>query len=71
MRDFFSENNGRLSNVRLMSFICLLVALILAVYSIFRPVTFEIFLVLIVAAFAPKVIQKFAENSLEKHLPKQ
>lgn len=80
-RDFFTEDNGNLSTVRLMSFISLLMALAItasiltkffgitspelaAAFSSTITSIIYILLIWIVGAFAPKVIQKFAEAKI-------
>lgn len=59
--EFFQESNGRLSNVRLMSFIMLLVSVFIAINSVYMQIDHYVFLISVVSAFAPKVIQKFIE----------
>lgn len=55
--EFFQEDNGNLSSMRLYCFIALIVAAILS----FKGGSFELILMWIVATFAPKSIQKFSE----------
>ena len=64
MRELFSEANGQLSLVRIMSFLTLLTGLFLAVFSIFEEVQINVIVTLLVASFAPKVVQKYAEKIL-------
>lgn len=62
MRELFSENNGQLSLVRIMSFLTLITGLFLAIYSLFTEVQVNVIVTLLVASFAPKVVQKYAEK---------
>lgn len=64
MRELFSENNGQLSLVRIMSFLTLITGLFLAVFSLFAEVQVNIIITLLAASFAPKVVQKYAEKVL-------
>ena len=57
---FFEEENGQLSALRLYSFVALIVAAVLT----FQGGAYELILTWIVAAFAPKVIGKLAENKV-------
>ena len=66
---FFSDNNGNLSSVRLFSFLSLLFSFLLASYATYAnaiPVSFPLILSYLTAAFAPKVVQKFAEESFRR-----
>lgn len=66
MREFFSENNGRLSSMRLYCFISLLTSIGISFYGILMNKTTDIFsftVLYLVGAFAPKSIQKFAEQN--------
>jgi len=54
----FQEDNGQFSSMRVMSFIALMIASILS----FRGITYDILMIWLIAAFAPKAIQKFAER---------
>ena len=69
---FFSENNGSKSSMRLMSFIALMAAIAFGALTIINPqntvnstdgiyITFGFLL----SAFAPKAVQKFAENKIK------
>lgn len=58
MRQFFEESNGNLSAMRLYCF----VALIVAAAITFTSGAFESQVLWIVAAFAPKAVQKYAEK---------
>ena len=63
LREFFSEETGNLSSTRLMSFICLLASIAITFYGLFKGVNvYEFVITYLVAAFTPKVIQKFAES---------
>jgi len=59
--EFFQEDNGNLSSMRLYCFIALLVAAVLS----FQQAPFETLILWVVAAFAPKSIQKFSEKKKE------
>lgn len=61
----FSEGD-HVSNVRVMSFICLCYTLGIHAYSVVKDKTldFEVLTALLLASFAPKVIQKFAEKKV-------
>ena len=58
MREIFTEDNGRLSAMR----IYCLVALVVAVALAFTGGSLEMIILWLVAAFAPKSIQKYAEK---------
>lgn len=64
MKEFFTEANGHLSSMRLMSFISLIQAIAYCNITLFtdKSMQFEILVIWIVGAFAPKVIQKYAEK---------
>ena len=69
MKEFFSEN-GKLSLMRLMSFISLIASVIMGFILISKDfelsnIEFYIFLGFLFGAFAPKTIQKFAEKKLD------
>lgn len=55
---FFKDNEGNFSSIRLFSFIALVIAGVLS----FKGSDFDITTIWLVAAFAPKTIQKFAEK---------
>lgn len=57
MRQFFEDDNGNLSSMRLYCFIALLVAVALA----FTGGSFDMVILWLVSAFAPKSVQKFIE----------
>ena len=64
MRQFFEDHEGHLSNMRLMSFIALGVAIWLSWYAVTNGTEKESFTIIatwVVAAFAPKAIQKLFE----------
>lgn len=98
LKEMFCENSGKISLMRVMSFMCLQIGLFLAVFIIMaigntfvKAVTVEnstaastlvsasallwpvaaIIGLILMFAFFPKVIQKFAENSLMKFLNKK
>lgn len=66
----FQEKPGVTSNIRIMSFISLFLAGFIAVYSLMlsrmdvNTITYVI--IFVTGAFAPKVVQKFAENMPNK-----
>ncbi len=62
IKNMFSESNGKTSLMRVQSFLTLLFAFAVIVYQIsLDKVYFNLDLILIVAAFVPKSLQKFAE----------
>ena len=63
MKSMFCGTDGKISNIRVMSFISLAVACFITIKGIFAVgVQADILIIWITAAFAPKVIQKFAEK---------
>ena len=63
--NFLKESNGKDSLIRLQSFLTLLFAFAIIVYQIVIERTFlELDILLIVAAFVPKYLQKYAENRI-------
>ena len=59
---FLKESNGKDSLIRLQSFLTLLFAFAIIVYQIvIQRVFLELDILLIVAAFVPKYLQKYAE----------
>ncbi len=63
MRQFFEEDNGNLSSIRLYCFIALIVAVVLT----FMGGSFEMIVLWITSAFAPKSIQKAIEKMPTKN----
>ena len=63
---FMTDNEGNPSSMRLMSMLALIVAAVLAFVEVFEGVgaggKTELVLYFLVAAFAPKAVQKFAEK---------
>ena len=60
----FTESNGKPSLMRVQSFLTLLFAFGIIIYQvIFEKVYLQLDLLLIIAAFVPKSLQKFAEGS--------
>ena len=63
---FITDDNGNVSSMRLMSFLALAVAAALAAVEVFGwgsgESKTELVLYFLVAAFAPKAVQKFAEK---------
>ena len=61
---FFTESSGKPSLIRVQSFLTLLFAFGIIVYQvIIEKVYLQLDLLLIIAAFVPKSLQKFAEGS--------
>lgn len=62
---FFGDDDGHLSSIRLMSFLALVFSGVLAGASVWGSSEggSELVLYFLVAAFAPKAVQKFAEKS--------
>ena len=65
----FSEDNGNVSSLRVMSFTCLIAAIVTGCYIVYKnPVDASngiyIFTLYLVGAFCPKVVQKFAEQKM-------
>lgn len=58
----FKDNNQQFSSMRVMSFISLIVAIV----ATFTGSSIDIIIIWITGAFAPKTIQKFAENKTQK-----
>jgi len=72
MKSFFKDDSGYLSFMRLCSFIALIVAILMSWYAIVfhtEKESFTIILTWVIAAFAPKTIQKFAERISKDILP--
>lgn len=68
IKEIFSESTGGLSAVRVNSFIALLAAIALSVFAIDKGQISEstpLIISWLVAGFAPKVVQKFAEKKNE------
>ena len=65
---FFQENNGNYSSMRLMSFVSLMAAIGFGIITILRgePEGTYITFGFLIGAFAPKAVQKFAEQNLER-----
>jgi len=62
LKKLFAESNGKPSLMRVQSFLTLLFAFAVIIYQIkLDKVYFNLDLLLIVAAFVPKSLQKFAE----------
>ena len=62
LKNIFRESNGKLSLMRVQSFLTLLFSFAVIIYQInLDKVYFNLDLLLIVAAFIPKSLQKFAE----------
>lgn len=64
MATFLEDDNGNHSSMRLMSVIALVAAVLLAFIAVLQESAMALDLVklFLVAAFAPKAIQKFAEK---------
>lgn len=69
---FFKEDNGNLSSMRLFCFIALIASVLFGVLTIYTQnkdgilITFGFLL----GCFAPKAVQKFAEQKVSTHSPK-
>ena len=67
---FFEETEGVKSSMRLMSFVSLLTSIAISIISVLNNQLDSNVLILIssfiIGAFAPKSIQKFAENKVSK-----
>lgn len=64
---FFQEDNGNQSSMRLMSFLSLLASMTFAVLTFYTKYTDGIIITFgfLLGAFAPKAIQKFAEQKVK------
>ena len=66
-KGWMTDDKGNLSSMRLMSLLSLIVAAFLAAVEVFGwgsgESKTELVLYFLVAAFAPKAVQKFAENT--------
>lgn len=64
MGKMFEDDNGNASSIRLMSFISLLAAIMFGILTMYHNNQDGLMLtaMFLVGAFAPKVVQKFAEN---------
>lgn len=63
MINFLEDNNGNRSSIRLMSLLSLITAITLAIVGTITGVYSETVInSFLAAAFAPKVVQKFAET---------
>ena len=66
MAGYFDDNDGNPSSMRLMSLLALIVAAGLAFVQVFElgsaESKTELVLYFLIAAFAPKTVQKFAEK---------
>jgi len=59
----FRDEAGKISNVRVMSFMCLLYLFFITTYQQVKDsINFEVLVLFATCAFAPKVVQKFAER---------
>ena len=67
-KKFLSDDKGNPSSMRLMSLLALLIAGCLAVTMVvgWGDKQTELVLYFLIAAFAPKTVQKFAENQKPK-----
>lgn len=70
---YLTETNGKPSAMRMMSFLCLLVAVLCAAVILLsdgpesiRSPDVYVFSAFLLAAFAPKAIQKFAEDTIQQ-----
>ncbi|HEY9302329.1 MAG TPA: hypothetical protein VIQ31_39405 [Phormidium sp.] len=65
LAEFLQGNNGKYSTMRAMSFIALIAAIVFGAITITSndPDGKEITMAFLVAAFAPKAVQRFAERA--------
>ena len=65
LAEFFQGNNGKYSTMRAMTFIALIAAIVFGAITITSndPDGKEITMAFLVAAFAPKAVQRFAERA--------
>lgn len=69
--EIFSDDDGRLSAMRLYSFIALIVAVLLSFKGFLKSATnMEFIYIWVSAAFAPKVVQKLIEKLADKKVNK-
>ena len=68
LRQVFEDDKGQPSNMRFMSFLALVYSFFYCSFALWKekPVDVEVLVLFVVAAFAPKVVQKFAERSQPK-----
>ena len=68
MSTFFQEDNGNQSSMRLMSFLSLLASMVFGGLTIYTQYADGIIITFgfLVGAFAPKAVQKFAEQKVPK-----
>ena len=59
LKRFFEEESGKPSSMRLYSIVALVVAVVLSFHT---PINFGLVITWLIAAFAPKSIQKLAEK---------
>lgn len=64
MKQFFEDKEGKLSIIRLQSFLTLLYGFFIATYEVAlnKPLNYEFLVLIFVCAFAPKLVQKYAEK---------
>lgn len=61
--EMMSDESGGISTMRVMSFLALIMAFIVTMYGLINnKEVLDVLLVWLVAAFAPKAVQKFAET---------
>ena len=71
MREIFSEDNGQLSSMRIMSFLAIFMTMFITIFSLVKCTVRENFQTLILwacIATVPKTVQKFAERKLEQNV---
>ena len=67
--EFFENDEGQLSAMRLYSFVALILAVILSLKGFLVPsVNMEFIYIWVAAAFAPKLVQKIIEQMVNKKL---
>ena len=72
-REIFEDDKGQYSNMRTMSMAALFYSFFFASYALVkdREINVEVLVIFVVAAFAPKVVQKFAESKVGNGHPKE
>lgn len=65
--EMFNEKSGKVSSMRVMSFMALTAAIVFGIITLFNPKSISVNLVVafLTAAFGPKAVQKFAEAPAE------
>ena len=68
MSNYLEEDNGNKSSIRLMSFIALGAAIVIALVGLWldKPLATSFVEAFLAAAFIPKAVQKFGEQKTDK-----